>query len=214
MEHHTKDKGDIGLTKIIADLVERGFRISIPIHEHLQYDLIADYNGTLIRIQSKFRTKLKNSKSSKMGCKTSHVGLDGKCVERFYTKNDFEIYGIYSPELKTCYYVPNIGQKTITIAEFQTHSYSEIYWYEDFLNPLATEYPKKRKPDSFIGFTPTALKNLKPSELKVKNRPSFDQLKKEIDEFGYCGTGRKYGVSDNAIRKWEKKYKTEFYNEL
>jgi transposase-like protein len=23
---------------------------------------------------------------------------------------------------------------------------------------------------------------------------------------GYCGTGRKYGVSDNAIRKWKKIY--------
>jgi hypothetical protein len=26
----------------------------------------------------------------------------------------------------------------------------------------------------------------------------------EIKELGYCGTGRKYGVSDNAIRKWLK----------
>lgn len=39
---------------------------------------------------------------------------------------------------------------------------------------------------------------------KVKNRPAKDQLLKEIEELGYCGTGRKYGVSDNAIRKWLK----------
>jgi len=39
---------------------------------------------------------------------------------------------------------------------------------------------------------------------KVKNRPSKDQLFQEIKEMGYCGTGRKYGVSDNAIRKWVK----------
>jgi len=38
---------------------------------------------------------------------------------------------------------------------------------------------------------------------KVK-RPSKEQLLKEIKELGYCGTGRKYGVSDNAIRKWIK----------
>ena len=40
---------------------------------------------------------------------------------------------------------------------------------------------------------------------KVK-RPEFEQLKNEIKELGYCGTGRKYGVSDNAIRKWIKFY--------
>ena len=35
-------------------------------------------------------------------------------------------------------------------------------------------------------------------------RPPKEQLLKEIEELGYCGTGRKYGVSDNAIRKWLK----------
>lgn len=39
---------------------------------------------------------------------------------------------------------------------------------------------------------------------KVKDRPSIEQLKSDISELGYCGTGRKYGVSDNAIRKWLK----------
>ena len=30
------------------------------------------------------------------------------------------------------------------------------------------------------------------------------QLLKEVKELGYKGTGVKYGVSDNAIRKWVK----------
>jgi hypothetical protein len=37
-------------------------------------------------------------------------------------------------------------------------------------------------------------------------RPSYEQLIIEIETLGYSGTGRKYGVSDNAIRKWEKTY--------
>lgn len=40
-------------------------------------------------------------------------------------------------------------------------------------------------------------------------RPSFEKLKEDIEKLGYLGTGRKYGVSDNAIRKWEKNYKGE-----
>jgi hypothetical protein len=33
-------------------------------------------------------------------------------------------------------------------------------------------------------------------------RPPFNQLLSEITEMGYSGVGRKYGVSDNTIRKW------------
>lgn len=33
-------------------------------------------------------------------------------------------------------------------------------------------------------------------------RPSKEILNKEVDEFGFCAIGRKYGVSDNTIRKW------------
>jgi uncharacterized protein YjcR len=40
----------------------------------------------------------------------------------------------------------------------------------------------------------------------IKNRkverPPFNQLLNEVTEMGYSGTGRKYGVSDNTIRKW------------
>ena len=39
---------------------------------------------------------------------------------------------------------------------------------------------------------------------KVKNRPSKEILLKEIKETNYCAVGRKYGVSDNAVRKWLK----------
>lgn len=39
---------------------------------------------------------------------------------------------------------------------------------------------------------------------KVKERPSNEELLKNVQEFGYCKTGRKYGVSDNCIRKWLK----------
>lgn len=40
---------------------------------------------------------------------------------------------------------------------------------------------------------------------KVK-RPDLDKLQKDVEELGYSATGRKYGVSDNSIRKWIKSY--------
>lgn len=38
-------------------------------------------------------------------------------------------------------------------------------------------------------------------------RPNFTLLKKEVKDMGYLKTGKKYGVSDNTIRKWLKFYK-------
>jgi hypothetical protein len=43
------------------------------------------------------------------------------------------------------------------------------------------------------------------SQRKVE-RPSKEQLMKEIKESSYLSVGKKYGVSDNAIRKWINKY--------
>jgi ribosomal protein S27AE len=43
-------------------------------------------------------------------------------------------------------------------------------------------------------------------EKRVIVRPSHFQLTHEIQDFGYSATGRKYGVSDNAIKKWIKSY--------
>lgn len=40
-------------------------------------------------------------------------------------------------------------------------------------------------------------------------RPPFDILKKELEETNFSAVGRKYGVSDNAVRKWVKWYSEE-----
>jgi hypothetical protein len=48
--------------------------------------------------------------------------------------------------------------------------------------------------------------NIELSILQRKvERPTYDTLLKNIEDFGYSGTGRIYNVSDNTIRKWIKK---------
>lgn len=46
---------------------------------------------------------------------------------------------------------------------------------------------------------------------RIVQRPPLKQLLEEISELGYVTTGRKYGVSDNAVRKWVKSYKKYGY---
>ena len=43
-------------------------------------------------------------------------------------------------------------------------------------------------------------------------RPPHQKLIDEINQFGYRAIGRKYNVSDNAIRKWVKFYEKELLN--
>jgi hypothetical protein len=45
---------------------------------------------------------------------------------------------------------------------------------------------------------------------RKSERPDYNTLIDEIEKFGYVQTGKKYNVSDNAIRKWVKYY--EKYN--
>lgn len=37
---------------------------------------------------------------------------------------------------------------------------------------------------------------------KVKNRPGRKQLEDDVKKLGWEGTGRKYGVTYNAVRAW------------
>jgi hypothetical protein len=43
-------------------------------------------------------------------------------------------------------------------------------------------------------------------------RPTYESLKAEVDIAGYEATGRKYGVSGNAVKKWIKYYQKEKSN--
>jgi transposase-like protein len=49
----------------------------------------------------------------------------------------------------------------------------------------------------------------RPNARKVE-RPSYEELIFDIEETSYVAVGRKYGVSDNAIRKWLEQYEREF----
>jgi very-short-patch-repair endonuclease len=83
----------------------------------------------------------------------------------------------------------------------------------DITNIDYTFYFKKSKPKykqckcgQTIHIKSKTCRQCVPPYRKIKERPSLEQLKIDVDTLGYSATGRKYGVSDNAIRKWIKSY--------
>jgi predicted small metal-binding protein len=46
-------------------------------------------------------------------------------------------------------------------------------------------------------------------EIRKVDRPPYARLKREVGAMGYSAVGRRYGVSDNAVRKWIRWYEAE-----
>ncbi|MEX2253762.1 MAG: hypothetical protein WD649_06375 [Thermoleophilaceae bacterium] len=56
---------------------------------------------------------------------------------------------------------------------------------------------------------PKALRGRPKPKTRRAERPPYEQLLREIEEHGHVAVGCKYGVSDNAIRKWVVWYERE-----
>lgn len=195
--HHTKTKGDIGLTKVIADLTEKGYPVSIPISEHLQYDLIVeDENGNLKKIQVKYRS------NGIATCSTVHVGSDGSNVKRKYKVSEIDFYAVYLPDIKECVYIP-FTTSDVKVRTTIPNSYTHYHWWEDYRFPNRTEIAPMRSINDISGFKPVIARNSVGTR-KVLNRPSKEELQALVDNNSLLAIGKMYGVSDNAIRKWGK----------
>lgn len=91
-------KGDIGLTKAMADLAEKEFLVSVPTSEHAPFDLVAYHYST----QKFYRIQVK------------YISVDEKELVRlrFRDRNKIlidvdqcDIICVYNPQTNRCYYL-------------------------------------------------------------------------------------------------------------
>ncbi len=112
-----KKKGDLAELKVAADLIDRGCRLSIPFGEDCDYDLIADYEGRLHRVQVKHSTS--DGHIIVVRCR-SHSLTKGKVrfVKR-YTAAMVDWIAAYDCTTECCYYLPSRelgdGRNTLTL---------------------------------------------------------------------------------------------------
>lgn len=106
MKHHTKDKGDIGVAFVIADLASRGLRICLPMSEHLPFDLIAvKETGVTLKVSVKYR-------HLRYGCLQIHFTSCASTSKKTYTtkidKKMIDLIAVYCPDNGKVYYInPN-----------------------------------------------------------------------------------------------------------
>ena len=101
--HHTKDKGDLGVAKVFADLVEKGFGLLFPATEHAPFDLVAyDEAGRFIRVQVKYRA----ARAGVIQLAFNSTWSDRHGVhKRPMDKASVDVVAIYCPDVDQCFYV-------------------------------------------------------------------------------------------------------------
>ncbi len=100
-----KTKGDLAELKIAADLADRGCRISIPFGEDCDYDLIADYEGRLHRVQVKYTRS--DGQVVVIRCR-SHSLTNGKVrATKLYTSAMVDWIAVYDSTTEHCFYCPS-----------------------------------------------------------------------------------------------------------
>jgi hypothetical protein len=101
--HHTKDKGDLGVAKVFADLVEKGFGLLFPATEHAPFDLVAyDEAGRFIRVQVKYRS----ARRGVIMVEFNSTWSDRHGVhKRPMDKASVDVVAVYCPDVDKCFYV-------------------------------------------------------------------------------------------------------------
>jgi hypothetical protein len=100
-----KAKGDLAELKVAADLADRGCCISIPFGEDCDYDLIADYEGRLHRVQVKYTRS--DGQVVVIRCR-SHSLTNGKVrATKLYTSAMVDWIAVYDSTTECCFYLPS-----------------------------------------------------------------------------------------------------------
>lgn len=105
-----KQKGDLAELKVAADLIDRGCRISIPFGEDSDYDLIADYEGRLHRVQVKYTRS--DGQVVVIRCRSHSLTKGRVRATKLYTLAMIDWIAAYDSTTERCYYCPSweLGQ--------------------------------------------------------------------------------------------------------
>lgn len=130
-----KIKGNIGESAILFEFVKRQIPVSIPYGDNERYDLIAEFNGKLNRIQVKYCDHSSGTKdgiscpcASSMNHTATREGWEGY-------QNDVDYFAYYFPRYNYCCLVPieYVGtRKSITMNFSEEKPTSAANWYKDF----------------------------------------------------------------------------------
>jgi hypothetical protein len=173
MRHHTKDKGDIGLACVMADLLKHDIQVALPVSEHLPFGLIAIHpGGRMVKVSVKYRMM---SRTGVVSVRASSVWNDRNGTHyRPHKPGDYDALAVYCPDTDECYY----------LLAFELLPSSTTLRITEPLNKQMTGVRKARRfndPDRLFGPAPVAQ--------WIEQAASNGQAEGSIPSGGAGGTG-------------------------
>jgi len=130
----TKEKGDLGQSLIMADLLKRGYKVLIPLGEDWRFDLVIFRDNKFEKVQCKFDGV--NIDICSIPCRSCN-----NWTEKRYLKSEIDWLACYHKASDRCYYVPskmlgNEGRTFISlrINEPKNKQTKKILWAKNFEN--------------------------------------------------------------------------------
>lgn len=203
-----KEKGNAGLSLAIGYYGSNGYIVSLPLNDTQDYDLIVDKNQKLYKVQVK-ATSQRSPQGYTVVQVSSSGGTNGQ-VYKTVSDTDIDILFVVT-ELCEFYEIPieeiyqsrtiNLGpDKQKFRVDFLSNSY--LPKEKEIKNKFCSHCGSPINPRNKSGL---CLICAQEKQRKVQ-RPDKETLIKELKESNFTQVGKKYGVSDNAIRKWCKSY--------
>jgi len=102
VKRNTKRVGDISEIMVLSALIRAGYYVSVPFGENQRYDLIAEKDNVLYRVQVKTGRLRKGA--ILFACYSSHSHRGGS-MRRYAGEIDF--FGVYCPDVDSTYLIPS-----------------------------------------------------------------------------------------------------------
>lgn len=96
---HTKTKGTIAEMAVAAYLLEKGWKVLLPLGENHRYDLVAEQSGRFVRIQVKYITPKRGRLEVKCASSNNWSVLQ-------YTAKEIDVIAVFDSKNKSIYFVP------------------------------------------------------------------------------------------------------------
>ena len=125
----TYEKGAIGEHRVVADLINKGYRVHKPLIDSLPYDVVVSINGFFYRVQVKY-----------VRLRKGHIETSPRRVNTKKEKSrnkEFDLLAIFCPDTDQCYYIwtsefeTSIRLRTKPTKNNQKHG---IRMADDYLN--------------------------------------------------------------------------------
>ena len=202
-------KGQIIELKVQEELLRYGFDISIPSYNASKYDLIADTGSELLRIQVK--KSISNSLSSFSFCCTTQNVKSSTKAKHKYTKDEIDYFATVWKD--KVYLIPIEETSLHKTIKFNDETYLASNILEGYSRLSDDELYNSTHQGKYycsvcgceISYGATKCLSCCNKE-KSKNIPDRNTLKNLIRNTPFTQIGKKYNVTDNAVRKWCDKY--------